>query len=107
MATIYIEPAQESDEVLNLVQSAIDSEIAKLELALKLALKRLSPFEQKYKVTSEYFIAEMTVEDLDGDANDDEYIHWTGEYKLMQRLREKLRKLQEIEYYDPNLLRPD
>lgn len=105
MATIYIEPKQESREVLRLVRSAIESEIAKLELALKMAMKRLAPFEEKYGVTSEHFIAEMTAEDLEG--KDDEYVQWAGEYKLMQRLQGKLHKLQEINYNDPSLLHTD
>lgn len=41
MATLYIEPVQESGEILPLVRSAIESEVAKLELALKVAVKRL------------------------------------------------------------------
>jgi hypothetical protein len=45
-------------------------------------------------VTSEHLIAEMAAEDLAG--GDDEYVRWAGEYKLTQRLREKLQKLQKI-----------
>jgi hypothetical protein len=104
MTTIYVKPAQEAGNVLHLVRSAIESEIARLELALKLAMKRLIPFEEKYGVTSDYFIAEMTAEDLEG--QDEEYVHWAGEYRLMQRLQEKLRKLQDIDYDDPSLLQP-
>ena len=98
MTMLSVESVQQSDEVLCLVRTAIENEIAKLELALKLAQKRLSPFEQKYNVTSEYFIAEMASEDLE--EGDDEYVRWPGEYKLMQRLREKLYKLREIRYND-------
>ena len=105
MATLYVEPIHESGEILQLVRSAIESEVVKFELALKMAVKRLTPFEEKYGVTSEHFIAEMTAEDLEG--KDDEYVHWAGEYKLRQRLQDKLRKLQEIRYHDPNLLHAD
>lgn len=105
MTTIYIEPAQEASEVLPLVQSAIKSEIVRLELALKMAEQRLAPFEQKYGVASDYFIAEMAAEDLTG--GDDEYVSWAGEYALKQRLQEKLRQLQEISYGDAELLRPN
>ena len=105
MATLYIEPIQESGEILRLVRSAIESEMAKLDLALKMAVKRLAPFEEKYGVTSAYLIATMTAEDLEG--RDDEYVHWAGEYQLMQRLQDKLRKLQQISYHDPNLLHAD
>jgi hypothetical protein len=105
MATLYIEPRHESGDILRLVQAAIESEVAKLELALKMAAKRLTPFEEKYGATSEHFLATMTAEDLDG--KDDEYVHWAGEYKLMQRLQDKLRKLQEISYDDSDLLHAD
>lgn len=103
MSTIYVEPAQDANEVLSLVRSAIEGEIKRLELALTLAEERLVPFEKKYGVTSEHFIANMAAEDLE--SGDDEYIHWAGEYKLRQRLRDKLKKLQEIRYDDPELLR--
>lgn len=103
MSTIYVEPAQDANEVLSLVRSAIEGEVKRLELALVLAEERLVPFEQKYGVASEYFISNMAAEDLDG--GDDEYIHWAGEYKLRQKLQEKLKKLQEISYGDPELLR--
>ena len=102
MSTIYVEPTQKASEVLPLVRSAIEGEVARLELALKLAMERLIPFEQKYGVTSAYFISEMAAEDLEG--GDDEYVRWAGEYKLMQRLQEKLRRLQEINYGDSSLL---
>jgi hypothetical protein len=105
MTTIYIEPVQEAGEVMFLVQSAIESEVARLELALKMAEKRLAPFEQKYHVTSEYFISEMAAEDWVG--SDDEYVIWAGEYQLKQRLQEKLRQLQEISYGRADLLQPD
>ena len=105
MATLYIEPIQEAEDILPLVRSAIANEVAKLELALKMATKRLVSFEEKYGVTSEYFITEMAAEDLEG--HDEEYVQWAGEYKLMQRLQEKLCKLREISYHDPNVLRPD
>ena len=105
MSTIYVEPTQKAREVLPLVRSAIEGEIARLELALKLAMERLFPFEQKYGVTSAHFISEMAAEDLEG--GDDEYVRWAGEYKLMQRLQEKLRQLQEINYGDSSLLRSD
>ncbi len=97
MSTIYVEPTQKASEVLSLVRSAIEGEIARLELALKLAQERLAPFEKKYGVTSEHFISEMAAEDLEG-SDDEEYVSWAGEYKLMQRLQEKLQRLQEIDY---------
>lgn len=98
MSTIYVEPAQQAKETLFLVQSAIESEIIRLELAIRAARKRLAPFEKKYRVPSEYFIANMVAEDLtDGD---DEYVRWAGEYELMKRLEDKLQRLKGISCSD-------
>ena len=66
MSTIYVEPLQRASEVLPLVRSAIDGEIVRLELAVKLAMERLIPFERKYGVTSEHFMAQLAAEDLEG-----------------------------------------
>ena len=104
MTKISIEPARKTGDILPLIRSAVDSEIARLKLALRMAMKRLLPFEEKYGVTSEYFITEMAAEDLEG--KDDEYIRWAGEYRLMLRLQEKLRKLQEVDYDDSGILHP-
>ncbi len=94
MSTVYVKSRQKSNETLHLVRSAVQGEIARLELALKLADERLAPFEQTYGVTSAHFIAEMTAEDLPG--SDDEYVRWAGEYKLRQRLDEKLQQLRQV-----------
>lgn len=102
MSTIYIETNGDAKQVRQLVRSAIDGEIAKLQLALQLAHKRLLPFEEKYNVLSAHFNAEMTVEDLTG--GDDEYVRWAGEYRLMERLQSKLQKLREVEFSDSGLL---
>jgi hypothetical protein len=101
-AVIYIKSKQETTDVLPLVKSAIDAEIARLELASEMAAKRLLPFEKKYNVTSEYFIANLAAEDLED--GDDEYISWAGEYELKKRLDKKLEQLREIEYGHSDLL---
>lgn len=95
MVEVHVESARASDEAIHLVQSAIKNEIARLKLSLEMAKKRLAPFEQKYGVTSEHFMVEMSAEDLEG--GDDEYVLWAGEYKLMQRLQDKLNRLQEVQ----------
>lgn len=100
--TIYFKSSRDDVQVVDMVKSAIDAEITRLELALELAEKRLLPFEKKYKVSSKYFISNMAAEDLEG--GDDEYIDWAGEYQLKQRLEEKLQRLKEIEYADSDVL---
>ena len=103
MTTIYIDAAKHG-ATQQLVKSAIDNEIARLELALMTARKRLLSFEDRYGVTSDHFIATLAAEDLEG--KDDEYVQWAGEYELWQRLQQKLEQLRQIEYRDSNILRP-
>ena len=91
MTMLYVEPLDRAKQLLPLVRAAVNGEIVRLELALKLARERLLPLERKYGVSSEYFIEEMAAEDLRG--GDDEYVQWAGEYRLMQRLQEKLDSL--------------
>ncbi len=93
---VYIQSDEDQAAMFVLVKSAVAAEIARIEMAIQLSLKRLKPFEDKYSVTSEYFITEMSAEDLDG--GDDEYVHWAGEYRLRQKLKKKLSRLQNIKY---------
>ena len=96
VVTLHLEPAQQSERVMPLVRTAVEGEIARLELAMEQAQSRLEPFEKKYGVSSEHFITEMASEDLEG--HDDEYVQWAGEYMLLQRMHEKLQNLGEIRY---------
>ncbi len=95
MYTVHIEPKQ-NGQVAQLVKSAVQAEIARLEVSLGLARKRVAPFEAKYKIASAKFITTMVAEDLQG--GDDEYVQWAGEFKLMQRLEDKLRQLKELRF---------
>jgi hypothetical protein len=101
--TLSVKTDHQPAAILHLVQSTLDAEITRLELALDMADRRLAPFEQKYQVSSEYFLTHWTAEDLDG--RDDEYVQWAGEYRLKQRLLEKLQYLREIQYDHPDVLR--
>ena len=93
---LYIKSIQEHDYTLSLIKKAISAEINKFEMAMDLANQRLVSYENKYHVTSEHFISDMTAEDLNG--GDDEYVSWAGEYRLKQRLEKKLSGLKSIEY---------
>lgn len=94
--TIHLKSNANSDHLIGLVKSAIAGEISWLELALDTASKKLQPFEQEYRVSSDSFIENMAAEDLEG--SDDEYVRWAGEYRLKQRLEGKLQQLRDIEY---------
>lgn len=95
-ATIIVKPEREATAILPLIQSAVNAEIARLELALGLAEERLQPFEQKYHISSTEFMNSWTAEDLED--GDEEYIAWAGEYQLKERLFTKLTQLRTLSY---------
>jgi len=75
---------------------ALETEKLRLNYSMKLAKRRLSRFEKKYRVTSKEFIEEWSAEDLDG--KDLEYVEWAGEYHLTERLDERLNALKSIKH---------
>ena len=75
---------------------ALETEKLRLNYSMKLAKRRLSRFEKKYRVTSKEFIEEWSAEDLDG--KDLEYVEWAGEYNLTERLDERLNALKSIKH---------
>ena len=81
---------------VELIKSAIVSEIRKLELSIKKTDMVISKFESKYKISSISFINDWTAENLEG--GDNEYVEWSGEFKLRRRLFDKLNSLKGIKY---------
>lgn len=79
-----------------ILTEALETESARLQYSMKLAKKRLSKFEKKYKVSSEKFISDWSAEDLDG--KDMEYVEWAGEYRLSMRLHDRLAALKSIKH---------
>ncbi len=84
------------DKALGILFEALGTESIRLKHSLKLAKRRLLKFEKKYNVSSEKFINEWTAEDLEG--KDLEYVEWSGEYKLSNRLLERLNTLEGIKH---------
>ena len=58
---------------------ALETEKLRLNYSMKLAERRLSRFEKKYRVTSKEFIEEWSAEDLEG--KDLEYVECTKEHR--------------------------
>ncbi len=83
------------DKATKFLVETLENETLRLKYSVKLARRRLSKFEKKYKVTSKEFIKEWSAEDLDG--KDLEYVEWAGEYQLFSRLNERLKVLESIE----------
>ena len=66
------------EKAVTMIEDAIATKIAQMELSKQRYRKKLEKFEQKYNLTSEEFINNWTAEDLEG--KDLEYIEWAGEY---------------------------
>ncbi|MBC8230189.1 hypothetical protein H8E77_11630 [bacterium] len=96
MTRIYTETTEQPQEIIELLKSAMNSKIARIQLSIDMTQQKLSAFEKKYNVSSEHFLKKMASEDLDG--GDTEYVEWAGEYQILQRLEKQLKQLQGIEY---------
>ena len=84
------------DKAIKFLVEALENETLRLKYSMKLAKKRLSKFENKYRVTSKEFIKGWCAEDLEG--KDLEYVEWAGEYNLSMRLNERLNALKSIKH---------
>jgi len=77
--------------------SAVEMYKANLRASIKRTQEHVHEFEQRYKVTTAYFLTEMTAEDLD--EADMEYIEWAGEAKLLEGLQAELQALENVHYH--------
>jgi hypothetical protein len=85
------------ENIQNLIKTAIESEIKNLQRSLSKTNQILLKFEEKYQVSSDFFIDHWTAEDLEG--GDDEYVScWAGEIQIKHKLINALQKLEAIEY---------
>ena len=81
---------------VDVVKSAILAEQKRLEISLQSTEQKIRAFEERYNTSSEVFLSRFAAEDLTG--GDVEYIAWSGELKIRDRLREELKDLKDIEY---------
>ena len=68
------------------VRGAIGTEVKRLEISLRVTERKISEFEERYRMPSETFLTSAAAEDLAG--GDREYITWAGELLIRDRLRE-------------------
>ena len=83
--------------IKNLVKSALHSELRMIELSLKRTRHNLRDFEQKYGMSTSEFYQKLTDDDIQETLD---FIEWTGEYKTLGKLQNKLQTLQEIQFAD-------
>lgn len=81
---------------LDIVQTAIFSEVKRLEIGLHRTERHIERFEKEYNVTSDVFQREFAAEDMK--KGDQEYIEWAGEIKVKERIMRDLNNLKGIQY---------
>ena len=80
-----------------LVEAALRTELRLLEVGIRRTEQRLQEFETRYGLPSAEFIRRYERDELEETL---EFAEWIGEYRLLQRLREKANTLQEIRFAD-------
>ena len=77
-----------------LVEAALANELRLLEAAIRRTEQRLREFETKYQLSTDEFIRRFEGDELEETL---ELAEWVGEYRLLERLREKADTLREIQ----------
>lgn len=93
--TIQLTTPQAAQSVIR----ALDLYKAQLRASIKRTQRKLTRFEQQYKVTTAYLLSDLTAEDLSG--GDWEYVEWAGEAKLLVGLQAELEELEGASYQLP------
>ncbi len=84
------------ENALDVIKSAIASEVKRLEFGLQKTDRQIKKYETRYKVSSAAFRKELAAEDMK--KGDEEYIRWAGELELKERIVADLKHLKEIEF---------
>ena len=80
-----------------LVQAALRTELRLLGVGIRRTEQKVQEFETQYGLPSAEFIRRYERDELEETL---EFAEWIGEYRLLQRLREKANTLQEIRFAD-------
>lgn len=82
-------------QVKPLIEAALEHELRLLEVGIRQTEYRLRMFEEKYQKPTSDFIAEYEDDQVEETLD---FIEWIGEYRLMERLREKTDALRSIHF---------
>ena len=95
MTTVKIK--SDSDKITaDIIKTAIQAELKRLELGLRKTQREIEKFESKYNIPSETFLKKCAAEDMkDGDS---EYVAWAGELKIRERILSDITRLKEVQY---------
>jgi hypothetical protein len=78
-----------------LVEGALANEARLLQAGIRRTERQLHEYERRFEMPTSEFVDRFEADELDETLELDE---WIGEYRLLQRLREKLETLRGIEF---------
>ena len=78
-----------------LVETALANEVRLLEVGIRRTERRLREFETAHQMTTKEFVRRFEDDELDETL---ELAEWIGEYRLLQRLNEKIETLRGIRF---------
>ena len=80
-------------QILSLVKNALEREKKVISSSIEISQKKLKDFEKRYQLSTSDFFAKYQKGEM-GDGAD--IIDWAGEYKMLLKLEDDLKKLEEI-----------
>lgn len=78
-----------------LVEAALANEVRLLEAGIRQAEKRVQEFEKKYQMLTQEFISRYENDEMEETMD---FAEWIGEFRLLERLREKAETLRGIRF---------
>ena len=87
--------SKRSGSLQPLIEGAIAEALRSTEAGIQRTAQRLQNFEEKYQLSTEAFLQRYENDEFQETLELDE---WIGEFRLLQRLQEKVERLREIEF---------
>lgn len=81
------------EQISSLVKNALEREKKVISSSIEISQKKLKDFEKKYQLSTADFFAKYQKGEM-GDGTD--IIDWAGEYKMLLKLEDDLKKLEDI-----------
>ena len=78
-----------------LIEAALANELRLMEAGIRRTEQRILDFEKKYHLKSKHFILRYENDEMEETMDFDE---WIGEFRLLERLREKADTLKDIRF---------
>ncbi|MCK4487016.1 MAG: hypothetical protein KAU38_09670 [Desulfobacterales bacterium] len=78
-----------------LVEAALENELRLLEAGIRQTEQRLRKFEEKYHLSAQEFVSRYENDELEETMD---FAEWIGEFRLLERLRDKAETLRDIRF---------